>query len=41
MVREMPRLLPSMMTPSPHLKMYWLPIDWRRTGWWGWYTVPG
>ena len=41
MVREMPRLLPSMRTPSPHLKMYWLPIDWRRTGWWGWYTVPG
>ena len=36
-----PLLFPSSRSPSEQRSMNWLPRDWRRTGSWGWQTVPG
>ena len=39
-ILERPRSLPSMWTPSTHLKMNWLPMDCTSSGSYGIYTVP-
>ena len=39
-ILERPRSLPSMCTPSAHLKMNWFPMDCTSSGSYGIYTVP-